>query len=144
MIERKATASWEGTLEDGYGVMSAGPELTAQKFSFDSRFGDAKGLNPEEMIGAALAGCFSMALTKTIQEGGHQPEKIETFAEVSLDDSEPRIASIKLKTNGKVPGLAEDKFRYMAEQTGKSCPVAKALSGVEITVEPTMLAAASG
>jgi len=139
IITKKAGAAWKGPLENGRGVLSAGPEMTDRLFDYNSRFGEGRGVNPEEMIGAALAGCFCMALAHAIGEAGYEPEGIEASAEVMLDESQPAIAAIRLKTTGSVPGLAQEEFDRLAEETMHSCPVAKALAGTELSVETAML-----
>ncbi len=139
MIVRKAHAAWKGTLMDGRGVLSVGPEMTDRLFDRESRFGDGRGVNPEEMIGAALAGCFCMALSHAIEQAGYHPDGIEAAAEVMLDEDQPEINSIRLKTTGSIPDLSQDEFNRLAQQTASSCPVARALASTEITVETAML-----
>ena len=139
MIVKRATAAWKGSLANGQGVLSAGPEMAERLFDRESRFGQGRGVNPEELLGAALAGCFCMALTHAIEEAGFEPEGVEAAAEVSLDEARGEIAGIRLKTTGNVPGLDQDEFNALAEETADSCIIAKALAGVEVTVEPAML-----
>lgn len=139
MVTRKATAAWKGSLAEGQGVLSAGPEMAERLFDRESRFGQGRGVNPEELLGAALAGCFCMALTDAIEEAGYEPAGVEATAEISLDESKPEITGIRLKTTGSVPELGQEEFEALAEQTVQSCIVARALAGVEVTVEPAML-----
>jgi osmotically inducible protein OsmC len=143
MITRKATAAWKGSLKGGQGVLSAGPEMVDRLFDHESRFGQGRGINPEEMMGAALAGCFCMALAHAIEEAGYEPEGVEASAEVLLDESKPEIAGIRLWTTGSVPGLGQDEFDRLAELAARSCPIAKALASLQIAVETAMLTPAS-
>jgi osmotically inducible protein OsmC len=131
----KASARWEKGLKDGRGVMK--PANAGEvPFSVATRFQGERGSNPEEMIGAALAGCFSMALSAALGKAGMNPERIETSADVHLDkDGEAfKIAKIELSTVAKVPGIEAAKFNSIAEETKKSCPVSKALTGTTITL----------
>ncbi|MBE0537487.1 MAG: OsmC family peroxiredoxin [Phycisphaerae bacterium] len=144
MITKRATAAWKGTLADGQGVLSAGPEMADRLFDRESRFGQGRGVNPEELIGAALAGCFCMALAHAIEEEGYEPDGVEAVAEIMLEESAPEIAGIRLKTTGSIPGLSQQEFERLAEQTAQSCVVARALSAIEVTVEPAMLTPTGG
>jgi osmotically inducible protein OsmC len=132
---RKAQAAWKGGLKDGEGVMDIANESCP--FSAESRFGDGQGSNPEEMLGAAHAGCFSMALTHALEESGYKPEGVETGAEVDINPEGAgfKIGSIKLTTNAKVDGIEDDEFQKIAEQAKNDCPVSKALQGVNISLE---------
>lgn len=137
MATRTASAKWQGKLQDGSGSMTA-PGLGQNfPFSADSRFGDGKATNPEELIGAAHAGCFSMALSHGLEEAGFTPETIETKASVKIEqvDDGFKITSIHLETSAKVSGIDESKFKDIVEATKTGCPVSKALAGTEITVE---------
>lgn len=107
-------------------------------FSFHSRFEDGEATNPEELIGAAHAGCFSMALSNMLAEAGHAPDSVETTADVTLEmleDGGPTITTIHLTTKGSVPGLNEDEFQDFAEKAKAGCPVSKALAGTDITLD---------
>jgi osmotically inducible protein OsmC len=131
----KATARWEGSLKDGRGNMK--PENGAEvPFSLGTRFEGQKGSNPEEMIGAALAGCFSMALTAALGRAGLSPQSVSTSAAVVLDKVEGgfAISRIELETVAKVPGVEAAQFQTIAEETKKTCPVSKALGGTSITL----------
>ncbi|WP_370327448.1 OsmC family peroxiredoxin [Euzebya sp.] len=135
-----ATARWEGSLDDGTGQMSTGTGLEAP-FTKASRFADGEGSNPEELIGAAHAGCFSMFLSALLSKDGHPPTSIETTARVSMDMSgaAPRISRIDLKTTGEVPGIDADTFQAKAEEAKEGCPVSAALASVPtITLEATL------
>lgn len=136
MRKSNATAEWTGNLQKGKGNMELGSGAFSGAFSFGTRFGADKGTNPEELIGAALAGCFSMALANGLSEAGHVPDAINTAAEVSfgVTDGGPAISGIHLSVQGRVPGLDQAVFSEFAEQTGKACPVSKALAGTSITV----------
>ena len=134
-ILSKAAAQWSGPFKSGRGTMK--PEHGAEEpFSVTSRFEGGRGTNPEEMIGAALAGCFSMARSLALGQSGHDPQSIDTSATVSLDKDGAgyKIASISLTTQAKVPGLDAAAFATIAEETKKACPVSKALAGTTITL----------
>lgn len=135
MPDRKANAIWEGTLREGKGHMSFGS--FSGPYSYMSRFEEGEGTNPEELIGAAHAGCFSMAFAGALSRAGHDPRKIETTARVTLA-SQPeggfRISRVLLETAADVPGIEEAKFQEVAEAAKQNCPVSRALTGVEIAV----------
>lgn len=137
-ITRKATARWEGDLKSGSGRLDTPQSglLSATRYGFNSRFGDEKGTNPEELIAAAHAGCFSMALSAKLTEAGHPPTSIETEARVELStDGGPTLSAIALKTKAVVPGIDEVQFRALADDAKQNCPISKALSAVPITLE---------
>ncbi len=136
MPVRNAEAIWEGNLLKGKGKMRFGSGAFEGAYSFDSRFGEASGTNPEELIGAAHAGCFSMALSLFLERAGFIPERILTNARVHIDKVGDgfKITRIELKTEAKVPGMDEKKFLEQAEAAKKGCPVSQALSGTEITL----------
>ena len=140
MPNRKAHAVWEGNLAKGKGTMELGSGAFKGSYSFASRFEDGTGTNPEELIGAAHAGCFSMALSHGLDQAGHTPTKVETHATVTLEkvDSGMKITSIHLKTDATVPGIDEKTFQEQAETAKKNCPVSQALTGVAITLEATL------
>lgn len=138
MIAREAGATWNGDLEHGSGtVRSATRE---EPYSFGTRFGDREGTNPEELIGSALAGCFSMALAQGLSEAGQQPESVDATARVELDPDALAISRIELSVEGRVPGLDADGFRDAARVAKENCPVSKALAGVEIVLTDARLA----
>lgn len=138
MTISKANAQWDGTLKAGKGTMhpAHAPEIP---FSLATRFEGQPGSNPEEVLGSALAGCFSMALSLSLEtQGGVQPTSIKTSAEVTLEKDGPgfTIKKIALKTEAIVPGIDQAKFEAIAQETKKQCPVSKALASVEsITLE---------
>jgi osmotically inducible protein OsmC len=133
MPQRKGSAEWKGGLKDGRGTLSLGSGAFAGSYSFGSRFEDEKGTNPEELIGAAHAACFSMALAAGLGKAGFQPKRVSTTARVDLDMSDgPRIATITLDTEAEVPGIDAEEFRKQAEGAKQNCPVSKALTGVDI------------
>ncbi|WP_024890961.1 OsmC family protein [Luteimonas huabeiensis] len=137
-ITRKATARWEGDLKSGSGRLDTPQSglLSATRYGFNSRFGEEKGTNPEELIAAAHAGCFSMALSAKLTEAGHPPTSVETEAWVELStDGGPTISAIALKTKAVVPGIDEVRFRALADDAKQNCPISKALSAVPITLE---------
>jgi len=134
MLVRKSTAVWEGGLKNGKGRMRVGSGAFEGKYSFASRFEQAPGTNPEELIGAAHAGCFSMALSLILEQAGYKPERINTTARVTIDKAAEgfKITTIELETEGLVPGIDEKSFLEKAEAAKKGCPVSIALAGVEI------------
>lgn len=131
MVIRNSSAVWEGNLINGKGQMRLGSGAFEGSFSRASRFEDGPGTNPEELIGAAHAGCFSMFLSAILSKAGHVPTQINTVASVHLDDG-PKITMIELATTGIVPGINESTFIEFAEQAKKNCPVSQALASVEI------------
>lgn len=137
MPVRTAEARWEGTLEDGKGEMRFGGGAFEGPYSFGSRFEEGAGTNPEELIGAAHAGCFSMAFAKQLAEAGHTPTSVQTTADVHLDKSGDgfAITRVVLHTTGDVPGIEEGEFTRLAEAAKDGCPVSKLLAGAEISVE---------
>ena len=141
MPARSAPAVWNGDIMSGNGTMKLGTGAWEGPYSFKSRFEDGKGTNPEELIAAAHAGCFSMALSGALTKAGHPPEKIETSADVALvkDGEGFKIPSIKLKTAVKVAGLDEAKFQEIAKAAKENCPVSKVLAAAEITLDAKLL-----
>ena len=135
----KASAKWEGALTTGKGSMKPA-HATEVPFSLKTRMMGEPGSNPEEMIGAALAGCFSMALSASLGGAGHEATSIDTTADVSLEKDGPgfKIAGIVLSTTAKVDGLDAAKFQEIAEETKKNCPVSKALAGTTITLKAAL------
>jgi osmotically inducible protein OsmC len=140
IIKKKASAVWNGGIKDGVGTIStASGVLREATYGFKARFESGPGTNPEELIGAAHAGCFSMALSKIIGDAGLTPERIETSAEVSLEKVGEgfEITAIHLTTTGRVPGADEARFRELAEKAKAGCPVSKVLNS-KITLEATL------
>jgi lipoyl-dependent peroxiredoxin len=122
----------------GEGTMRFGSGAFEGKYSFASRFEDGSGTNPEELIGAAHAGCFSMAFAGNLQRAGHEPQSVETSARVHIDKSGDgfTITRIELDTTASVPGIDEDEFQQIATASKEGCPVSRALAGVgEITLD---------
>jgi lipoyl-dependent peroxiredoxin len=141
MAISNATAQWDGSIKTGKGTMKPGHGADIP-FTLGSRFEGQEGSNPEELVGAALAGCFSMALSLGLERAGTPPQKIRTQASVKLDkDGEGfTITQIDLVTEANVPGLDAAKFQAIAEATKKACPVSKALGGVRnITLKATLV-----
>ena len=141
MAIRTSEASWEGSLKDGKGKMRLGSGAFEGAYSFSSRFEEGKGTNPEELIGAAHAGCFSMALSAELGKIGLTPQSIHTRAQVTLgkigDDA--RIMLIHLETEAKVSGITPEKFHEIAEATKTGCPVSAALASVPITLNAKLV-----
>lgn len=135
-MERTAEARWNGELKSGKGNIKLGSGAFEGPYSFSTRFESAPGTNPEELIGASLAACYSMALAATLGKTGHPAKQVDTNATVHLEKVGEgfSITRIDLKTRGQVPGLSEDEFKKVAEQTGKTCIVARALGAVPISV----------
>jgi lipoyl-dependent peroxiredoxin len=142
MAVRTASAEWNGTLQDGNGTMSAASgAFEGAQYSASSRFEEGTGTNPEELIAAAHAGCFSMALSLALAEGGAQPESIRTEARVQLlkEGDGFAIKKIDLVTRGRVGNIDDAGFQEAAEAAKVGCPVSKALAAVEtITVDATL------
>ncbi|MDQ3088929.1 MAG: OsmC family peroxiredoxin [Acidobacteriota bacterium] len=140
MAERSATAEWKGGLKDGNGKMSLGSGAFEGSFSFGTRMEDEKGTNPEELIGAALAGCFSMALAATLGKEGLTVKEIDTSTKVEFGKEGDGFAIkfINLETKADVDGIDEAKFQEIAEKVKETCPVAKALA-VQINLKANLV-----
>jgi lipoyl-dependent peroxiredoxin len=137
MAIRNASARWTGTLTEGNGVFRTDKGGYEGNYSFSSRFEEGEGTNPEELIGAAHAGCFSMALSKALADAGHPPTSIDTSAQVHLErtDAGMTITRIALDTVGDVPGMSAEDFGKHAEAAKANCPVSRLLApGAEITL----------
>jgi osmotically inducible protein OsmC len=142
-ISRNATAHWSGDLKSGSGTISTPQSDLMQEtaYGFNTRFGDKKGTSPEELIAAAHAGCFTMALSNALAQAGYVAEAVDTRAEVDLSmEGGPNLSAIRLMTKAKVPGIDKDKFLEIAEDAKVNCPVSKALSTVPISLEAELLA----
>jgi lipoyl-dependent peroxiredoxin len=139
MAVRASSAEWKGTLKEGAGTMKLGSGAYEGPFTFASRFESGKGTNPEELIGAAHAGCFSMFLSALLSNKGFVPT-IRTTATVHLEAG-PTITLIELDTEAEVPGIDEATFQQIAEEAKKGCPVSKALAGPEIKLKAKLVAA---
>jgi lipoyl-dependent peroxiredoxin len=136
MAVRTASAQWDGNLQQGRGTMSLGSGAFQGAYSFSSRFEEGTGTNPEELIGAAHAGCFTMALTAALGRGGFAPQSVHTTARVHLEKLPDgfAITRIELETEARVPGIEPAKFQEIADGAKKGCPVSKALAGTQITL----------
>jgi osmotically inducible protein OsmC len=132
MTVRDGSAEWRGDVLTGSGKVTVGDGVFEGPYSFASRFGDGEGTNPEQLIAAALAGCFTMALSNLLAEAGHPPESLRTHAVVHLRNSEGEISlsRIDLDTTGHVPGLAGTEFERYGSEAKVSCPVSRALAGI--------------
>lgn len=141
MPERKAQAVWQRGLKDGEGRLKLASGAWEGPYSFTTRFEDAPGTNPEELIAAAHAGCFSMALAAGLEKAGHKPERVETAATVHLEREGEgfRISRIDLRTTARVPGLDEMVFREQADNAKSNCPVSKALAAVAIQLDARLV-----
>lgn len=142
MITRTASAIWEGNLAKGKGQLALGSGAFESAYSFTSRFGDGSGgTNPEELIGAANAGCFSMALSNILAEAGFAPTCVATKAAVKLDKVGGgfKIVRIELTTEAEVPGIDEATFLTHANAAKTGCPVSQALASVEITLTARLI-----
>jgi lipoyl-dependent peroxiredoxin len=132
MSVRKAKSEWKGTLKDGKGTMNfsnySGP------FTFKSRFEESSGTNPEELVGAAHSGCYSMFLAALISGEGLTPENVETTAKVHLgkDDKGPKITTIELDSHVKCPGLSQEKFEELAAAAKEGCPISRLVAAADI------------
>jgi lipoyl-dependent peroxiredoxin len=141
MAVQSANAEWNGSLKEGAGKMAVGSGAVNGPYTFASRFETGKGTNPEELIGAAHAGCFSMALSAALGRAGHNPTSIKTSAKVHLGatDAGPTITRIDLDVEGVVPGIDAAQFKEFAEGAKKGCVVSRALAGVQtITLNATL------
>ena len=139
-IKRNASAVWSGTGKEGKGAITTqSGVLSDTPYGFSRRFGDEKGTNPEELIAAAHAGCFTMALAFQLTGAGHAPEKLDTKAEVSLEQEGAgwKIAASALTLKAKVPGISQAEFDKLAEAAEKNCPVSKVLNA-KITLNATL------
>jgi lipoyl-dependent peroxiredoxin len=134
MPNRKAEARWEGSLTEGHGVMKVASGAYEGPYSFQSRFEEGDGTNPEELIAGAHAGCFSMQFSADIARAGYEPESVETTATVHLDKLDEGgfgITRIDLDTRARVQGIGADELQEVAESSKRNCPVSRALAAVE-------------
>jgi lipoyl-dependent peroxiredoxin len=138
MAIRESSAIWNGNLNEGKGSMRLGSGAFEGEFSKASRFEDGPGTNPEELIGAANAGCFSMFLSAILSDAGHVPTRISTKAKVHLGAG-PKITLIEPTTVGEVPGIDIDTFVEFANKAKVGCPVSQALAAVEIKMTATLV-----
>lgn len=137
MPVRTARASWDGSLARGHGTLAVESGRLDAPYSFGSRFESEEGTNPEELLGAASAGCFTMALSLALSEMGHPPTRIDTSARVAIEKTDDgfRIPRIDLDTEATVPGIDAETFRREAEKAKAGCPISKALAATEIHLE---------
>jgi osmotically inducible protein OsmC len=142
MPGRTAKAVWEGSLKEGKGKMALGSGAFEGQYSFASRFEEGTGTNPEELIAAAHAGCFSMALSAGLGNAGFTPTRIQTDAKVhmALVGAGMKITRIDLNTEAQIPNIDEQKFQEIAENAKKNCPVSQALASVEIELTAKLVA----
>jgi osmotically inducible protein OsmC len=140
-MDRKAEARWNGDLKAGNGTVKLGSGAFEGQYNFTSRFESGTGTNPEELLGAAHAACFSMALSAGMAKAGHSPKSVQTTATVHLEmvDGGRSITGIDLVTRGEVPGLSQADFAKFAEDTKKGCIVSRALAAVPMTVDAKLV-----
>ncbi|MDI9240570.1 OsmC family protein [Lysobacter sp. LF1] len=141
-FKRFAEAVWQGDLQNGKGAMSTPQSglFADQNYSFKTRFGDEKGTNPEELLAAAHAGCFSMALSAVMGKAGVTPERIQTRAEVTMEpgaDPGPTVTGVHLIVNGKAPGIDQAQFQQFVDAAKAGCVISRALS-VPVTATATL------
>jgi osmotically inducible protein OsmC len=138
---RTADAVWEGDLKAGHGKVKLGGGAFEGAYSFASRFENGKGTNPEELIAAAHAGCFSMALSHGLATAGHVPKRVHTTAKVHLEKNDAgfSIPRIDLETEAEVPGIDDKTFQEQAATAKKNCPISKLLSAAEITLTAKLI-----
>ena len=141
MPTRTADARWEGSLQDGRGSMKMATGAYEGPYSFQSRFEEGDGTNPEELIGAAHAGCFSMAFSGALGKAGYEPESVETTAKVHIDKVGDgfKITHVELDSKARVPGIERGEFEQQAQAAKEGCPVSQALTGVEITLNAELV-----
>ena len=138
---RTSDAQWKGTLQEGEGTMRFGGGAFEGQYNFGSRFEEGTGTNPEELIAAAHAGCYSMALSGDLGKAGHTPTFVRTTAQVHITKGETGfgITRIELATEAEVPGIEPDEFQKIADGTRSGCPVSRALASVPIELTATLL-----
>ena len=140
-MKRTADATWNGTLKGGNGRMTFGGGAFDGAYSFASRFEEGDGTNPEELIAAAHAGCYSMALSADLEKAGHDPQKVETTAHVHLEtvDGKPTVTKIDLVSRASVPDISEEAFQEVASGTKQNCPISRLLEAAEITLDAQLV-----
>ncbi|HVF33293.1 MAG TPA: OsmC family protein [Acidimicrobiales bacterium] len=138
---RKADARWEGSLQEGSGTMRLGGGAYEGPYTFKSRFEEGTGTNPEELIAAAHAGCFSMAFSGALGRAGHEPRSVATTASVHLNKTDAgfRVQKIDLVTEADVPGIDDAAFQEIARTAKETCPVSALLATVEITLDARLV-----
>jgi lipoyl-dependent peroxiredoxin len=141
-VIRTAQVSWQGTVPEGGGRISLGSGAYAGDFTLRARIEDVeRSTNPEELIAAASAGCFTMSLADLLSSEGHPPADLQTRARIRLQQTDEgfRITRLELTTTGDVPGIDAERFSALAEKARSTCPVSLALAGIEITVQATKI-----
>lgn len=141
MVQKSGSAHWSGTLREGAGKLSLqSGVLEGAAYSFAKRFGDEKGTNPEELIGASHAACYAMAMSANLAEDSLTAESIDATSEVTLDmpDGVPTVTKIHLTVKAKIPGIDPDKFQQIAAKTKETCPISRLLAAAEITMDATL------
>ena len=139
-MKRTASARWNGTLKEGSGTLDTqSAVLHDTPYSFRSRFGDGTETNPEELIAAAHAGCFSMALASALEQAGFTPESIATQADLTFDPGALTITAVHLFLEAKIPEITDAAFQQIAAQAKAGCPVSKALAGTEIVLDAKLV-----
>ena len=140
-MDRNASAVWKGSLKEGKGTISTSSGVLKEtQYSFATRFADGIGTNPEELIAAAHAGCFSMALSAELGKAGFTPDSIETNARLTLDmHDKPTITKIHLTTKASIPNIDKAKFDEIANGAKEGCPVSRLLKAAEITMDATLV-----
>jgi osmotically inducible protein OsmC len=140
-MDRSASAVWHGGLKDGKGTISTqSGTLKDTQYSFSARFENGVGTNPEELIAAAHAGCFTMALSAQLTDANHKPDSIETTAVVTLDlKGAPTVTKIHLTTRAKVPGIEKEAFDELAKKAKEGCPISRLLKAAEITLDAQLV-----
>jgi osmotically inducible protein OsmC len=142
MVQRTAEAEWRGGLQDGAGTMKFGSGAFEGAYSFSSRFAEGTGTNPEELIAAAHAGCFSMAFSAGLAKSGFPPKRVHTTAKVTFEKTSAGFAvtRIDLETEAEVPGIEEAAFHQQAENAKRDCPISRLLApGTEITMKASLI-----
>lgn len=141
MAERKATAEWNGSLQEGAGKVALGSGVFEGSFSFGTRMGDEPGTNPEELLGASLAGCYAMALNATLEKEGKPARSVKVDAGVFFgkDDGGFKIGHIDLDARAVIDGIEDAEFQTIAENVKKTCPISKALAATTINLKATLV-----
>lgn len=141
MPVRKGNAEWNGNLRDGKGTVKTETGTVNAQYSFTSRFEEGKGTNPEELIGAAHAGCFSMALAGALAKNGYDPKSIRTEDRVHIEKVGEgfKITKIEMFTEADIPGINDDTFQKFAEDAKKNCPVSQALKSVDMVLDAKLI-----
>ena len=138
MPVRTSEATWTGDLRDGSGEMTVGDGVYEGAYTFASRFEQGEGTNPEELIGAAEAGCYAMAFANMLDEEGYTPERVHAEAVVTLDADALEITTVELTVDATVPDIDDETFQGIADQAKEGCPVSKVLADADITLDATL------